>query len=417
MNLYYTIHDRIEKVNRWKTICKKISNDNDIIIDDSYHIQNDISDFIEKIRIENGEMTLLNDKQGTYGFPFETILDGEKWFTKLMIYDLELDDSLTSNLNYDKLTPEDKLIFHKKVVLERHISVNTEPKINSILNKLIIDKINPHICMLYGTTELLESKHKDIIQMLVNRYKKEDKECLLDMAKVMNTEWADLGDLTDYIKTNFKKWSLDTWRALLFQMISMLALIQEKYPSFRHNDLSMANILVQSTVKEGVEDTKSTGYYKYHINGKDYYVPDVGFRIMMTDFDYASIKELDIWNEKLDNKQTRGFGAISTENKSFDTHMVLNWLSVWILKLHNYKDTNNDTIGDIKDFIYELIDEQYRGNANRYVKHTRLKNGKRVISKLIPLNILEKNKLFEKYRTNTYFTENDILIEEYNTLS
>jgi hypothetical protein len=414
MNLYYTIHERIEKVNRWKTICKKISNDNDIIIDDSYHIQNDISDFIEKIRIENGEMTLLNDKQGTYGFPFETILDGEKWFTKLMIYDLELDDSLTCNLNYDKLTPEDKLIFHKKVVLERHISVNTEPKINSILNKLIIDKINPHICMLYGTTELLESKHKDIIQMLVNRYKKEDKECLLDMAKVMMTEWADLGDLTDYIKSNFKKWSLDTWRALLFQMISMLALIQEKYPSFRHNDLSMANILVQSTIKR-IEDNKTNGYYKYHINGKDYYVPDIGFRIMMTDFDYASIKELNIWNEKLDTKQTKSFGAISTENKSFDTHMMLNWLSVWILKLHNHKDTNNDTIGEIKGFIYELIDEQYRGNGNRYVKHTRLKNGKRVIQKLIPLNILENNKIFEKYRTNINFTENDILIEEYNT--
>jgi hypothetical protein len=268
--------------------------------------------------------------------------------------------------------------------------------------------------MLYGETTLLEEKHKEIIGAFINRYKKKDKDILLDMSKVLMMEWADLGDLTDYIQANCRKWTIETWRALFFQMLAMLASIQEYYPSFRHNDLSLANILVQSTRKTELGENEQPGYYKYTINGKEYYVPDVGFRILLTDFDYASIKQNGIWNEKINTEHTRKFGVLADENPSFDCHMMFNWLIVWTLKLYKYEDDIIGVLGEVKKFLYGLIEDKYRGLLNRNLKHTRLRNGKKVIDRFIPKNILQTNPMFENYR-NKDWTTNHIFIEEYNT--
>jgi hypothetical protein len=198
-------------------------------------------------------------------------------------------------------------------------------------------------------------------------------------------------------------------------MLAMLAAIQEHYPSFRHNDLSLANILVQPTIKLESQDREPTGYYKYHINGKEYCVPDIGFRILLTDFDYASIKEKGVWNEKIGTPHTRKFGVVSDENPSFDCHMMLNWLIVWTLKLYKYEDEVTGVIGDVQKFLYNLVEDKYRGLMNRNLKHTRLRNGVRVIDGFVPKNILENNPIFEKYRNGgKEWIGNRVCIEEYN---
>jgi thiamine kinase-like enzyme len=413
MNKYITISDRKEQMERWKTVCSKLTNDNTpITVDEKYHINNDVSDFIEKIRTEGGEMILLKELKGSFGFPFQTYLETVPWFTKLILYELEEDEGWKEN-KYVQMTPEDKKNFHIQIAQRAHLSMNTEPKINSILNRLVLDKINPHLCLVYGTTTLMEEKHKPILDTLINRYKKKEKEYLLEMSNVMMNEWCKLGDASDYIVKNYKKWSLDTWRSLFFQLIAMLALLQEQYPSFRHNDLSMANILIQSTRKEGLDETELSGYYKYHIGGKEYYVPDIGFRVFLTDFDYATIRELGITNEKINNSYTKKFGVIWDENKSFDCHMMLNWFSTWTLRLYKIDNDIGGTIGQVKSFFDELIQPQYRGVHGRYLNFTRLRNGKRVIPELVPSYILENNSFFEKYRSVEEFKDR-VFIEEYN---
>jgi hypothetical protein len=415
MSKYITINDRTDKIEKWKKACSKLTTDiTDITLDNNKHINNDVSDFIEKIRVEEGEMTLLKAQKGSFGFPFITHLKDIKWFTKLLIYNLDIDDSLHGEKNYDDLDTSEKLEFHKKIRGVANISFNTEHGINSILTDLFLNRVTPHVCVLYGATELMESKHKPIIQTLVKRYKKGERDILIDMSKVLMTEWAELGDLTDYIKEHFRKWSLETWKALLFQIIAMLALIQEKYPTFRHNDLSLSNILVQTTRKEPLDETELAGYYKYNIGGKEYCVQDIGFRVLLADFDYASIKELNITNEKLDNKHTKSFGAITEPNRSFDCHMMLNWINVWTLKLYKYENLEG-VLGEVKKFIYSVIDENYRGNKNRYLNHNRLRNGKKIIDKLIPVNILENDPFFEKFRNYDDFIKNREFIEEYNS--
>jgi hypothetical protein len=409
---YLTIDTRIKNIEKWKLLCTKLTADNTpITLDSTLHIENDISDFIEKIRLADGEMTILKALKGTFGFPFETVLDEYKWFTKMMIYDFEVDESILPKKHYDDLTETERLDFHKLVIAQKNLSINTEHTINTILTNLVVKKVTPHVCLLYGATELMESKHSELIKMFVKRYKYKDRECLMDLSKVLMTEWADLGELADFIESKKKVWTIETWRGLFFQMLAMLALIQEHYPTFRHNDLSMSNILVQKTRDTDIGEIK--GYYKYTINGKVYCVPDIGFRVLLADFDYASIKEMDITNEKLDNRHTKRFGAVSAPNRSFDSHMMLNWINMWTLRLYRYEDLEG-TLGEVKEFLYGIIEEKFRGNKSRYVNHTRLRNGNRIVEELIPVNILENNSFFENYRNGSI--EDGELIEAYNTL-
>lgn len=410
---YITINDRIENIEEWKLVCKKLTTDDTpITLNNNLHIENDVSDFIEKIRIADGEMTILKALKGTFGFPFETILDNYKWFTKMMIYDFEIDESIIPKKQYDDLKEDERSDFHKLVISQKNISINTEHTINTILTSLFLKKITPHICVIYGATELMEPKHSELIKMFVKRYKYKDRECLMDLCKVLMTEWADLGELSDYVESNRKIWSIETWRALFFQMLAMLALIQEHYPSFRHNDLSMSNILVQTTRKTDIGESK--GYYKYTINGKVYCIPDVGFRVLLADFDYASIKEMGITNEKLDNRHTKRFGAVSEPNRSFDAHMMLNWINMWTLRLYRHEELDG-ALGEVKDFLYGIIEEKFRGNRSRYVNHTRLRNGNRIVEELIPVDVLEKNVFFEKYRNYEELIKDMELIESYNS--
>lgn len=432
MDKYLKINDRIDYINIWKNICRNITEDNlEITLDDDKHIVNDISDFVEKLRIKDGSLVLLKSQRGTFGIPFETKLENFRWFTKFMIYDIdylcnpncglwngESKSEIYKKLGaYKKFNESEKLEFHKKIIQLKHLSINTEHSINNKMTELVLNKISPHICILYGATELIEKKNSELIKTIINKHKKEDKEIMIDASKVLMTEWANLGELADYIKENNKKWSKETWTVLLFQMIAMLALIQEKYPTFRHNDLSLSNILVQNTRVKPLDETEFGGYYKYTIYGKTYCIPDIGFRILLADFDYSIIKELNIMNDKVDHKQTKKFGAVSDFNQSFDCHMMLNWLSVWVLKLHNYNEFNMPpfNLEHIKDFIYDVIENKYRGFNNRFVNHTRLRNGKKIINRLIPKNLLENEKIFEKFRDYKEWIIDRTFIEEYNS--
>ena len=75
----------------------------------------------------------------------------------------------------------------------------------------------------------------------VKRYKKGE---YYENVSILISEWANSGDLLDYIRNKYKKFKLNTWRTLIFQILSVLAIIHAKYPSFRHNDLKANNLLI-----------------------------------------------------------------------------------------------------------------------------------------------------------------------------
>jgi hypothetical protein len=67
------------------------------------------------------------------------------------------------------------------------------------------------------------------------------------------------------------------WRAILFQLTVTLAWIEHIDPRFRHNDLYSKNVLIYSDRCEGYTSYQSP-------EGTTFYVPNVGYRAVITDF-------------------------------------------------------------------------------------------------------------------------------------
>ena len=148
----------------------------------------------------------------------------------------------------------------------------------------------------------------------IKRYKQND---LHNNVSVLISEWANAGDLLDYVRRNYKKFKLNHWRTMFFQFLSVMSIIQAKYPSFRHNDLKANNLLVNE-----IGTTHSNSKFQYKINGQAYVVPNIGFQIKLWDFDFACIPGL-IENSKVNADWTSKININPKKNRYYDIHYFL----------------------------------------------------------------------------------------------
>ncbi len=183
----------------------------------------------------------------------------------------------------------------------------------------------------------------------IKRYKKGE---YYENVSVLISEWANSGDLLDYIRNNYKKFKLNHWRTLFFQFLSALAIVQAKYPSFRHNDLKANNLLVNE-----IGMTNNNSKFQYKINGQSYVVPNIGFQIKLWDFDFACIPGL-IDNSKVEAEWTSKINISPTKNRYYDIHYFFNTFTkkgffpqFW---------TEPEIPQRIKDFVRRVVPEQYR---------------------------------------------------------
>ena len=145
-----------------------------------------------------------------------------------------------------------------------------------LLSNFVLKKQTPHIVLPITTFNtsikpFLNLKKDNIVSNkkyddFLKRYKKG---YYYKNVSVLISEWANSGDLLDYIRKNHQKFKLKHWRSIIFQFLSCLAVIQEKYPSFRHNDLKANNVLVHTIPK-----SKTNNKFMYKINGQKYIVPN-----------------------------------------------------------------------------------------------------------------------------------------------
>lgn len=173
---------------------------------------------------------------------------------------------------------------------------------------------------------------------------------------ILISEWANSGDLLDYLRNNYKSFTLRIWRTLLFQILSVLAIIQHKYPAFRHNDLKANNILVNE-----IGSVKNEARFKYRINRQNYIVPNIGFQIKLWDFDFACIPGI-VDNSKVEAEWTDKINIKPERNRYYDVHYFLNTLSrkgffpeFW---------TSSDIPTRVKSFVKRVIPEKYRSGPN-----------------------------------------------------
>ena len=182
--------------------------------------------------------------------------------------------------------------------------------------------------------------------------------------------------LEEYLSKN-----ICSYKGLLFQVIDTLAIIQNEFDGFRHNNLILKNIIVY--LKKS-----SDTYTEYNSFGKNhelkYYLPNYGFDIKITNFENSIIPKY----YGMANTKNNKIKFADQPNSYYDLYVFLNDLLEGITKMSSYADGNKcDT--ETKKFLERIIPPHIRG-----IDMDKFKKNMVIVS---PVDLLN-DKYFEEYR-------------------
>jgi serine/threonine protein kinase len=169
-------------------------------------------------------------------------------------------------------------------------------------------------------------------------------------------------------------------------LLSVLAVIQKKYPGFRHNDLKANNVLIQK-----IDMRNKNNKFKYKINDKDYIVPNIGIQIKIWDFDFACIPGI-VENAKVNTSWCKKINIVPERNRYYDVHYFFNTLTKKGFLPQFY---DSDEIPQkVKEFVKRVVPEEY--SDGKYVAN----RGRILINKELttPDLLLKTDPFFEKMR-------------------
>ena len=270
---------------------------------------------------------------------------------------------------------------------------NVELLMIKLLSYFVKNKQSPHIVLPITTFNtsikpfLTLSKNNIInnkkYDQFIKRYKKGE---YYNNVSVLISEWANGGDLLDYLRNNYKRLKLKQWKCIFFQILSVLAVIQSKYPSFRHNDLKANNVLVNE-----IDINKNDYNFQYKINGQVYISPNIGLQVKLWDFDFACINPI-IKNSKVDADWTSKINISGVKNRYYDVHYFFSTLTRKGFFPQFWTEPEIPT--KIKDFVLRILPEKYRKGPNISDRGRILVNDEY----LTPDEIIKTDKLFKCLR-------------------
>ena len=278
---------------------------------------------------------------------------------------------------------------------------NVELRILKLLSYFVVNKKTPHLVIPVGSfnTQLskfinipsidMKNKKNELYLEFIEKYKDGK---FNDLASVLICEWSDKSDMLDYIRNNYKNISLLQWKVLLFQIIYTLAVIHDKYPAFRHNDMKANNILINTD--NSTQQTSKAQLYLYTNDdwNKQFLIPNIGIQAKIWDFDFACVKGL-IENNKVNSEWAHEKVKISNEpNKYYDIHYLLNTLSSKRFFPEFYK---GGVPKEIVEFVERIVPEKYRTKGTEFVT----KKGRLIAN--------------DEYTTPYYIIMNDVLFKEF----
>ena len=361
------IEDLLKSNDLQKMIVEESTDD----INELTTLKKKIIDFNKVIRSFNGKIMYV--KSGSTGHTFKGIVDDNTAFAiKIVAYTKKGNYGLPSNMT----RPE-----------------NAELRLLKLLSQFVVESLTPHVVLPITTfysnidsftgnnlrNTLVKAKK---FEQFLEKYNNNE---YYDYCSILISEWADGGDLLDFIRNHSDKIKTSHWRNIFFQIIATLAVIQDKYPSFRHNDLKANNVLLQYIKPEKKE-------FKYLINGKEYIIPNIGIQIKLWDFDFGCIPDI-VDNEKVSAKWTSKINVKPIRNRYYDLHYFFNTL----VKKGFFPEilTSPKIDKSIKDFILRVIPYQLL-KKNKYVSS----RGRILINKEIttPHKIISRDPFFEIYR-------------------
>ena len=148
-------------------------------------------------------------------------------------------------------------------------------------------------------------------------------------------------------------------KTIVFQILWTLYIIQQKYPTFRHNDLHMGNVLLDLNFK-------NTGGMKYKTDKTTFWVPNIGITSMINDFGFTNMTS--ITNPKVNSRYCKNSHGICTDNNSlYDVHFFLNSLYIEL-----GIQGRPSVIRETKTFIESIFSPSYLGTKSNKISEGRL---------------------------------------------
>jgi serine/threonine protein kinase len=286
---------------------------------------------------------------------------------------------------------------------------NAEIKMLKVLSKFVLNKLTPHIVLPIctfstgikhfvnataknkiiscgkKTSNCVPKKYIEFIKKYENGIKSDGNDMYHDTVSVLVSEWANRGDLLGYFRDNYKYMLPIHWKVIFFQIISVLAVIQNTYPTFRHNDFKINNILLQK-----IDITQST--LTYGVCKKKYLVKNIGYHIKIWDFDFACIPGV-VDNEKVTEKWTKAINVTPHQNRYYDIHFFFNTM----IRESMFPQfmTEECIPKEAKEFLERIVPVNYQ--KGKYI-HER---GRFLLQEeyITPQTILENDIYFAEFRT------------------
>lgn len=236
---------------------------------------------------------------------------------------------------------------------------NAEIMMLRLLSYFIVCKQTPHIVLPIATfntsikpfltlldDNVVDENDKKYIEFL-DKYKDGE---FHDEVSILLSEWANRGDLLEYIRKNYKQIQLLHWKVFFFQIISTLAVIQSKFPDFRHNDFKANNILLHKI-------TRDKPRFTYRVQHKNFVVPNMGYSIKLWDFDFACIPNK-IKNIKVELPWTKPINVKPERHQYYDIHYFFNTLAFtgFFPKFMGSEYVHKD----VKEFVKRVVPDKYR---------------------------------------------------------
>ena len=230
--------------------------------------------------------------------------------------------------------------------------VNNDSLVSYLLSQLVLAKKSNHILLpiinLDATISDIEHLIKnepayDKLKLSLNNNEISEKCCLQLREHFFKTT-----SLEEYFSNN-----ICSYKGLIFQVIHTLAILQKEYEGFRHNNLTLTNIMVY--LKKS-----SNTYTEYESLDKKadskFYLPNYGFDIKITNFENAVIpKYYGQFNFKNSNIK-----FADQPNAYYDVYVFLNDLLEGITKMSSYNEKNKCD-SDTKKFLDKVIPPHIRG--------------------------------------------------------
>jgi hypothetical protein len=226
---------------------------------------------------------------------------------------------------------------------------NNDSLFSYLLSSLVVKKKTNNILLPIINFDIEFDKIKHILksnEMIYNEIneKIEIDEINTKLSIRIREQFFDTVTLKDYLEKNSC-----LYKSLLFQIIHTLAIIQKEYPKFRHNNLTIDNILLYIR--------KDQNNLKYEFNNKKWEL-NTDFEVKITNFEKATLPNL----YGTLNQRDTDVPYINEVNEYFDLHTFLNSLisKINLIKGNNLSDCDLET----KKFLDKIIPIKLREMKN-----------------------------------------------------